>query len=194
MEEEMISSLKRLGFISLGSAFVLAACAQDKPDLQTQNQQLKTQNQQLEAQNAELSKQVSSLNAQVTRLQDAIKYTVNSDLLFSSGSWEMSPSGEKIIAQIASQLAPTQQRKLVVNGYTDNAPIGRRLEQAGITSNEMLSQKRAEAVMKYMISRGVQPDLVAAKGWGEARPVGPNDTPAGRAQNRRVEITLAPGA
>jgi chemotaxis protein MotB len=171
-----------VGLIPLGVMVLLSACvSQEKYDA------LDAQNRQLQAQNAELTRRVA-------RLEGAITYTVNSDLLFKPGSWQVSAPGKKIIAQVASQLAPTQERKLVVNGYTDNQPVGRKLQQAGVTSNRILSQKRAEAVMHYMISRGVRPDLVAAKGWGAAQPIAPNDTQEGRAKNRRVEITIAPGA
>jgi chemotaxis protein MotB len=104
----------------------------------------------------------------------------------------MSPKGRDIISNFASQLAPDQKRAIVVNGYTDNAPVGPSLQQAGVTNNEMLSQKRAEAVKDYLVTQGVKPNLVSAKGWGEVQPVAPNDTPAGRSQNRRVEITQAP--
>jgi chemotaxis protein MotB len=103
----------------------------------------------------------------------------------------MSPQGQEVIAKLAPRLAPFQQAKLVVNGYTNNAPIGRALQRQGITSNEMLSQKRAEAVMAYLISQGVKPDLISARGHGEADPIAANDTAQGRAQNRRVEVTLA---
>ena len=129
--------------------------------------------------------------AQIGRLQDAIQYTVNSDLLFRSGSWEMSPQGQELIAKLVPQLAPFQQAKLVVNGYTDNAPVGRALQRQGIPSNAVLSQKRAEAVMAYLISHGVKPDMIAARGLGEADPIAANTTAQGRAQNRRVEVTLA---
>ena len=60
----------------------------------------------------------------------------------------------------------------------------------GVTSNEELSQKRADAVMQFLISQGVKPDLVSAKGFGEADPVATNNTAQGRAQNRRVELSL----
>jgi chemotaxis protein MotB len=78
----------------------------------------------------------------------------------------------------------------MVSGYTDNAPIGPALRQEGVTSNQDLSQKRADAVMQYLISQGLKPDLVSAKGFGDANPVAPNDTAQGRAQNRRVELSL----
>ena len=103
----------------------------------------------------------------------------------------MSGPGKQIIAKFAAKLAPTQQNKLVVNGYTDNAPIGPALQKKGIASNQELSQKRAEDVMQFLISQGVKPDLVMAVGHGEADPVASNSAPAGRSQNRRVELALA---
>ncbi len=146
----------------------------------------------LKAQNQQLSQQLAAANAQIARLQGAIKYTVNSDLLFPSGGWQMSDSGKQIISRLAQKLAPTQQNHLLVNGYTDNVPIGPALMQQGITSNQVLSQKRAENVMQFLISQGVNPNLVSAYGHGEADPVASNATAEGRAKNRRVVLELAP--
>jgi chemotaxis protein MotB len=171
---------------SLAAALLLGGCVW-KSDYEA----LQAQNQQLQSETASQSQQIAAQQQQIARLQGAIKYTVNSDLLFPSGGWHMSAAGKQIIARLAKQLAPTQENKLVINGYTDNAPIGPGLKREGVTSNEELSQKRAEDVMQYLISQGVKPDLVSAKGWGEASPVAPNDSAAGRAKNRRVEITLA---
>ena len=135
--------------------------------------------------------QNQQLQAHVRRLQSAVKYTVNSDLLFPSGGYELSEAGKETIAKVAQILAPEQQERLVVNGYTDNAPVGATLQNQGITSNQILSEKRAHAVRDYMISQGVKAELVSAQGWGEADPIAPNSTTQGRSQNRRVEITLA---
>jgi len=109
-------------------ALLFAGCvSQSEYDaLQQQNQQLTSQNQQL--------------RQQVGRLQGAIEYTVNSDLVFTPGRWEMNQRGQHIIADLAKKLAPTQQQKIVVSGYTDNAPIGPALKQRGITSNQQLSE------------------------------------------------------
>src|SRR5690349_24803317 len=159
--------LKRsVSLILLGAPLLLGGCVwkSDYEALQGRNDALASQNQQLEGQNQQL-------HADVARLQNAIKFTVNSDLLFAPGSWKMSSDGEDVVAKMASQLAPTQSRHLVVNGYTDNAPIGPGLKKAGVTSNEILSQKRAEAVMAFLVSRGVKAELISAKGWGEAQPV-----------------------
>ena len=173
--------------LPLIALFPLSACVS-----KSAFEELQAQNQQLQAQNQQLQSQVSAQQAQVARLQGAIKYTVNSDLLFRPGSWDISADGEKIMARMASQLASTQQNPLVVNGFTDNAPIGAALKRRGVTSNLELSQKRADAVMQFLVSHGVKADLLSAKGHGEEDPVAPNTTPTGRSQNRRVEITLAP--
>jgi chemotaxis protein MotB len=164
-------------------------------DLQGQYRQLQqssaAQSAQSSAELAAAKKEAAAEKAQVGRFQEALKFTLNSDLLFRSGSWEMSPRGKELIGRLTPKLAPYQQNKLVVNGYTDNAPVSPALKREGVTSNEVLSQKRAEAVMEYLISQGVKPDMISARGFGEANPVATNKTAKGRAQNRRVEVTLA---
>jgi len=140
---------------------------------------------------AAAKKEAAAEKAQIGRFQEAIKFTLNSDLLFRSGSWEISPQGKDLIGKLTPKLAPYQQNKLVVNGYTDNTPISPALKRQGVTSNEVLSQKRAEAVMDDLISAGVKPDMIAARGFGEASPLASNKTAQGRAKNRRVEVTLA---
>jgi chemotaxis protein MotB len=178
---------KSLLALSATGALALSSCVSQSAynELQTQNQQLQTQNQ-------KLGQQLGDCEAHVTRLQGAIKYTVESDLLFPSGSWQISARGKQIIARIASKMAANQQDKIYINGYTDNTPIGPGLKQQGVMTNEQLSQKRADAVMNYMISQGVKADLISAHGYGEADPAASNATVTGRAQNRRVELTLAP--
>jgi chemotaxis protein MotB len=152
---------------------------------------LQAQNQQLQQQVAQQQQQIAADKEQLSRLTGAIKYTVNSDLLFAPGSWKMKPGAERIISGFAQKLAPTQQNKLLVSGFTDNAPIGPALRREGVTSNQELSQKRADAVMAFLVSQGVRQDMVEAKGFGEADPVASNATAAGRAKNRRVELSLA---
>lgn len=169
----------RLAAVCLVAATALAGCV-SKSDYNA-----------VQAQNAQLEQKVATEQQRVTRLQNAIKYTVNSDQLFPSGSWTMSARGKNIIAGFAKKLAPTQENKLLVTGFTDDRPVGKGLMAKGVTSNEILSQKRADAVRDYLISQGVNPDLVTAQGLGDANPVASNATPAGRAKNRRVELSLA---
>jgi chemotaxis protein MotB len=169
----------RLIAVSLLSTTFLTGCVVWKSDYEK-----------VQSQNRQLQQQVATDQQQISRLQAAIKYTVNSDLLFAPGSSQMRPQGQQVIANLAKKLAPTQQNHLIVSGYTDNAPIGPALRQEGVTSNQDLSQKRADAVKQYLISQGVKPDLVSAQGFGDASPVASNDTAQGRGQNRRVELSL----
>lgn len=173
------------------AALLLAGCVsqQKYEESQQKNAELEKEYQEL---NQAMSAEVGAKNMQISRMQDAIKVSVNSELLFPSGGWEMPAKAKETIAKLAAILAPHQTAKINVNGYTDNTPIGPGLMKEGITSNLILSQKRADNVMQYLISQGVKPELVSAHGLGDADPVASNDTPAGRAQNRRVELTVAP--
>ncbi len=179
------TSRKGLTLAALLSSVLLAGCVSqsDYDALQAENSQLK---QQLASESAELA----ATKQQVARLTGAIQYTVQSDLLFPSGSWEISEQGKRIMANLARKLTPTQQRKLIVNGYTDNVPIGPALMRKGVTSNKELSQKRAESVMQFLIANGMKPDLVSAHGYGEENPIASNATAEGRSKNRRVEFEL----
>ncbi len=172
-------SRRKFALTAVVPALLLAGCVS-----QSAYDQLQQQNQQLQS-------SLTAAQAQIARLQSAVKYSINSDLLFKSGGWELSDRGQQSIANIARILAPQQVSKVVVNGYTDNAPIGPGLRRQGATSNQILSQKRAESVMQFMISQGVKPDLVSAVGHGDADPIASNRTPQDRAQNRRVEIKTA---
>jgi chemotaxis protein MotB len=157
---------------------------------QSKYDRLAAQNTQLQQELAAERGEVAAERGQVSRLEGAIKYTLESDLLFESGSWKMSKEGKQALGKMAEKLAPTQEHKLIVVGYTDNTPIGPELERKGVSSNEELSQKRADAVKEFLISEGVQPNMITAVGHGEANPIASNDTAQGRSQNRRVELNL----
>jgi chemotaxis protein MotB len=171
-------------------ALTLLGCVskQTYEESQQKNTELEQEYQQL---NQQMATELGSKDMQISRLQNAIKVSINSQLLFPSGEWDMSESAKQSIAKVAAILAPHQTTKIVVNGYTDNTPIGPGLMKEGVTSNLVLSQKRADTVMQYMISQGVKPSLISAQGFGDADPVASNDTAAGKAQNRRVELTVA---
>jgi chemotaxis protein MotB len=141
--------------------------------------------------NQTMSSEINAKQMHIERLQNAIKVTVNDQLLFPSGDWQMPVTAQQTIAKMVPILAPMQQTKIMVNGYTDNVPIGPGLMRQGVTSNLVLSQKRADNVMNFMVSQGVNSSLVSAQGFGDANPVASNDTAEGQAQNRRVELTLA---
>jgi chemotaxis protein MotB len=193
MEEKMMGALllsrqlrqfvRRVAITFTATMLLLAGCvSQQKYDaLQSRYDQL----------NQTMSSEIGAKEMHIERLQNAIKVTVNDQLLFPSGDWQMPVTAQQTIAKMVPILAPMQETKIMVGGYTDNVPIGPGLIRRGITSNLVLSQKRADNVMQFMISQGVKPSLVSAQGFGDADPVASNDSEEGRAQNRRVELTLA---
>jgi outer membrane protein OmpA-like peptidoglycan-associated protein len=122
----------------------------------------------------------------------SVLYTVNSDLAFQPGGWELSAAGKEEFAKIVHKLGPSQSRPLYVSGFTDSTPIGPELRAHGIESNLQLSQTRADNVRAFLVSQGLNPNLVLAKGFGDADPAASNATPEGRAKNRRVELSLHP--
>ena len=183
--------MNKLPIVCIAAAgLLLGGCvSQQKYDeSQAKNAELEQQYQEL---NQAMGAEIGAKDMQISHYQNAIKLSINSELLFPSGGWEMPAKAKETIAKIAHVMAPHQTTKINVNGYTDSTPIGPGLAKQGITTNVILSQKRADNVMEYMISQGVNPALVSAHGFGEANPVASNSTAAGKAQNRRVELTLA---
>jgi outer membrane protein OmpA-like peptidoglycan-associated protein len=86
------------------------------------------------------------------------------------------------VAKALSEEDPNS--KMVVEGHTDS--------QGQPSFNQDLSQKRADAVRTYLVSRGISSDRITAQGYGLARPIADNASPEGRANNRRVEIVVQP--
>lgn len=172
------------------AALLVSGCvSQQKYDAsQQENAELEQQYQEL---STAMGAELGAKDVTITRMQNAIKLSINSELLFPSGGWEMSEKAMESVGKIATTLAPHQTTKIVVNGYTDTTPIGPGLAKQGVTTNVILSQKRADTVMQFMLSKGAKPELISARGFGEADPVASNDTAEGRAQNRRVELSLA---
>lgn len=111
----------------------------------------------VQAENQKLRQQVADQQAHIDRLRNAIDYTVESDLLFPSGGYQVSAAGKAVIAKFAQKLAPSMSpdEKIEVTGYTDNAKVGPALAREGITSNQVLSEKRADNVMQFIASQGV---------------------------------------
>jgi chemotaxis protein MotB len=110
------------------------------------------------------------------------------DVLFDSGKTNIKPDGQAALAKVAQVLSSITDRKYVVAGDTDNVPI----HSARFPSNWELSTARAVEVTKFLVQKGMKPEVLAAAGYGEWDPVAPNDTPEHRAQNRRIEIVLQP--
>jgi chemotaxis protein MotB len=125
----------------------------------------------------------------VTQQNGSILLTSSADYMFPSGGWQI-PSDSPVLNRMVPILSGLHNTKIVVGGYTDNTPVGPQLRRMGVADNLDLSTKRATSVVNYLESHGVNPSLLSAQGFGDASPVVSNDSPQGRARNRRVDITL----
>lgn len=104
------------------------------------------------------------------------------DVNFATNSAELDASSEEVLAGVAKTLIDFPEIRIAIRGYTDN--------QGSESHNRQLSDRRAKSVMAYLQTLGVDGDRMTAKGFGEDPQyfIADNDTPEGRAQNRRVEI------
>jgi chemotaxis protein MotB len=139
--------------------------------------------------------QAAAEQSQLGKMQAENKWVVAGDVLFPEGGYQLSANGRQALNQYVPKLQGLQNAKIVVYGYTDNKPVGPGLQRAGIANNIDLSSRRADNVVAYLESQGINPNIISAKGFGDTHPVASNDTPDGRAQNRRIEIVMeGPGA
>ena len=127
---------------------------------------------------------------EIRQLQGELKITIRDKILFPEGGFKLNSKAEQVLAKMAPTLSGFQNTKVVVRGYTDNLSIGAGLRSEGITTNLDLSSKRADNVVDYLIRKGVNQNIISAQGMGESNPVASNSTPEGKAQNRRIEVTL----
>jgi outer membrane protein OmpA-like peptidoglycan-associated protein len=107
---------------------------------------------------------------------------IASHIYFETNSDKLKEESKKDLDLLVQILNLNKQIKIDVQGHTDNV--------GDAAYNMELSQKRANAVRQYLINKGIAPDRVSAKGYGETKPVASNDTPEGKAKNRRVELVL----
>jgi outer membrane protein OmpA-like peptidoglycan-associated protein len=143
---------------------------------------------QLAQSEARAARAMESLNkiAQVKEEARGMVITLSGQVLFVTGKSELLPAARDQLDQVAAALKDQGDVKpIVVEGYTDSV--------GSDTTNQKLSKDRAETVRAYLVSKGVPSEKITSVGKGEANPVASNDTPEGRANNRRVEIVVAGG-
>lgn len=104
------------------------------------------------------------------------------NIFFDTGKSELRPESGPELDRLVTTLNDQPKMTIEVRGHTDNTGSN--------ALNEKLSQDRADAVREYFISKGIEPDRIGSKGFGETKPVSTNDTEAGRQQNRRVEFVI----
>jgi chemotaxis protein MotB len=138
----------------------------------------------------DLQSEVASGRIQIEQLREGLRVNLSQEILFPLGSAELGAEGRRVLAAVAARLQDLANR-VEVQGHTDDLAIHGRLARV-YPSNWELGAARAASVVRLFEREGLASDRLVAVSFADTRPVAPNDTPEGRARNRRIEIRLAP--
>jgi outer membrane protein OmpA-like peptidoglycan-associated protein len=138
----------------------------------------------MDKQERELRQRTAGTDVSVTRQGDDLLLNIPSGITFAYDSADVQPGFRATLDQVASILAEYNQTYVDVYGHTDST--------GSDAYNQGLSERRARSVADYLAGRGVQAARIGTRGFGESQPIASNDTPAGQAANRRVEIKIVP--
>ncbi|MCF1435943.1 OmpA family protein [Agrobacterium vitis] len=138
----------------------------------------------MDNQEAELRAQLQGTGVSVTRQGDRIILNMPSNITFPTDQDQVLPPFYPTLNSVAIVLKKFNRTLVDVNGHTDST--------GGLQHNQDLSQRRADSVLNYLGSQGVDPRRMSAMGFGPSQPIATNATPQGRAQNRRVEVAISP--
>ena len=122
-------------------------------------------------------------------LKGVVYISLNDNMLYKSGSYEISEAASETLSKIAKTITDYSDYEVLIEGNTDNVPI----KKTNIRNNWDLSALRASSVVQELQNKyGVNPSRLSAAGRGEYNPVSDNDTAEGRAKNRRTQIIITP--
>lgn len=138
----------------------------------------------MDNQESELRGYLQGTGVSVTRQGDNIILNMPSNVTFATDQDQVTSSFYQTLNAVALVLNKYNRTLVDINGHTDST--------GSLQHNQSLSQRRAQSVGSYLVSQGVDGRRFAIQGFGPSQPVATNDTPDGRAQNRRVEIHLVP--
>jgi chemotaxis protein MotB len=126
---------------------------------------------------------------------DGLKRRLIISVEFDLGSDSLKPKGKAAVKDVAQILKKVSaDNRIYIDGHIDNLPVKNPNTIAKFKDNQELSAARALAVYRVLAAEGVPGNLIIHRGFGDNRPIVSNDTPEGRAKNRRVEISIFPGA
>lgn len=135
-----------------------------------------------------LKKMIDAGQLKVVLRDGRMLIALPNDVLFDSGKTSLKPDAQTALTAVAGALGAIDDRHFLVAGHTDDVPI----RTAQFPSNWELSTARAVEVTKFLLSKGMKPQVLAAAGYGEFDPLAPNDSTEHRAMNRRIEIVVQP--
>jgi outer membrane protein OmpA-like peptidoglycan-associated protein len=135
---------------------------------------------QMDRQRAELASELEG--ARVERYGEGLLITFDSGLLFGFDSAEVQGAARQNLTNLANSLRRHAESEVLIVGHTDNV--------GSAAYNQGLSERRAAAARNFLVAQGVQSNRIRTMGMGLTEPVASNETEAGRAQNRRVEVAI----
>ncbi|HEX2485388.1 MAG TPA: OmpA family protein [Myxococcota bacterium] len=138
----------------------------------------------------DLEEDVAAGQLRIEQLTEGLSFRLPQDVLFPPGSAVLEPKGRRAVADIAARIKDREGR-VEVQGHTDDRAIRGALAQRYPTNWE-LAGARAASVVRVLEESGVGAERLAAVSFGPTRPLASNDTPEGRAQNRRIEVRVLP--
>ena len=138
----------------------------------------------MDVQEAKLREKMQGTGVSVTRNGDNVVLNMPNNVTFDSNSANLKPAGANTLTGVAMVLKEYEKTAVNVVGYTDST--------GSKDLNMRLSQQRADSVASALITQGVAANRIRTTGMGPANPIASNSTAEGKAQNRRVEITLSP--
>jgi chemotaxis protein MotB len=139
-----------------------------------------------------LQKQIEAQEVKIEEIEGKLKVTFVDKILFDTGKVEIGKRGQEALLGLADSLRENKNQNLVVEGHTDDVPIGLALMDKYPTNWE-LSAARAIGVARFLQEKGwLEPERLSVAAYSYYKPVASNDTAEGRRQNRRIEIILVP--
>jgi outer membrane protein OmpA-like peptidoglycan-associated protein len=162
----------------------LASAGQQLANTQEQLAAEKKAHAEADARAKDAMNRLAAAGSKVSEEPRGVVITMPGGVLFASGKDTLLPAAQDKLGQVADALKTQGEHKIVVEGHTDS--------QGSDAANQALSERRAQAVTQFLVSRGVPAAQIRADGVGEGRPVADNASVEGRANNRRVEIVIQP--
>lgn len=138
-----------------------------------------------------LQQEIDAGKVTITNLKGKLTVNLIDKILFDSGRAELNAEGKGVLDKVSSVLATVRDRRISVEGHTDDVPIARAALER-FPSNWELSTARASTVVRYLVEQGVPPERLAAAGFSKYQALVPNDSDENRRLNRRIEIVLEP--
>ncbi|MDH3604067.1 MAG: OmpA family protein [Candidatus Tectomicrobia bacterium] len=140
----------------------------------------------------ELKEQIANQSVKIETLEGKLKVSFIDRILFRTGSAKINAQGRETLLKVADLVRQDTDHLIMVEGHTDDVPIGIEL-QPTFPTNWELSTARATAVVRFLHDQGdIAPQRLSASGYSYYRPVASHETEEGRRQNRRIEILLVP--